>query len=58
VTASTTGADATTSAAELARKPFPWQAWLLIAAVSLSPFLLIGIAIAGMAFANDPMAGT
>jgi hypothetical protein len=35
-----------------------WRAWLLIALVALSPFLVIGIAVAGMALANDPMAGT
>jgi hypothetical protein len=34
------------------------KAWLLIAAVSLSPLLLIGLAMAGMALASDPMAGT
>ena len=35
-----------------------WRAWLLIVLVALSPFLLIGLAIAGMALASDPMAGT
>jgi hypothetical protein len=35
-----------------------WRAWLLIALVVLSPFLIIGLAVAGMALASDPMAGT
>jgi hypothetical protein len=39
-------------------KSIGWRAGLLIAVAALSPFLIIGLAIAGMALAADPMAGT